>query len=87
MFGRNDYIDILGDGRIDPTQLMSTIQQWLRKFRGNEMQMLIRKRTAKAHWSWSRPKKWKELNKRIDYLYKKLNYKQDPKRPEHPSDY
>ena len=85
LFGQNDYIDILGDDKINPTQLMSSIPQWLRRFRGNEMQMLIRKRSAKAHWKWSRPVKWDELNKRIDFLYKRLNYKTAPRRPEYPS--
>lgn len=87
LFGQNDYIDILGDEKINPTQLMSSIPQWLRKFRGNEMQMLIRKRQAKAHWKWSRPLKWDEMNKTIDFLYKKLNYKKEPKKPEYPSSY
>lgn len=87
LFGQNDYIDILGDGKINPTQLMSSIPPWLRKFRGNEMQMLIRKRTAKSYWKWSRPQKWNELNKRIDFLYKRLNYKREPNKPEYPSNY
>jgi len=85
LFGQNDYIDILGDDKINPTQLMTSVPQWLRKFRGNEMQMLIRKRKAKSHWKWSRPEKWFELNKRIDFLYKRLNYKTAPKAPEYPS--
>lgn len=87
LFGQNDYIDILGDDKINPTQLMSSVPPWLRKFKGNEMQMLIRKRTEKSHWRWNRPQKWHELNKRIDYLYKRLNYKTQPKPPEYPSDY
>ncbi len=85
LFGENDYIDILGDDRIHPTQTMASIPAWLRKFRGNEMQMLIRKRQAKAHWRWSRPQKWTHLNKRIDFLYKRLNYKTEPRKPEYPS--
>lgn len=87
LFGENDYIDILGDDRISPTQTMSSIPNWLRKFRGNEMQMLIRKRQAKAHWKWSRPQKWTDLNKRIDFLYKRLNYKTEPRKPEYPDGY
>lgn len=87
LFGQNDYIDILGDDKIDPTELMQSIPSWLRKFKGNEMQMLIRRRQEKSYWKWTRPQKWHHLNKRIDYLYKKLNYKSPPKAPEYPSDY
>lgn len=85
MFGQNDYIDILGDGngKIHPTDTMSSIPNWLRKFRGNEMQMLIRRRKAKQHWQWFRPQKWIDLNKRIDFLYKRLNYKRPPRPPEY----
>ena len=87
LFGENDYIDILSYDKVNPTQTMTSVPPWLRKFRGNEMQMLIRKRIIKSYWKWSRPQKWHELNKRIDYLYKKLNYKTEPRRPEYPSDY
>ncbi|OTF79165.1 39S ribosomal protein L51, mitochondrial-like protein [Euroglyphus maynei] len=83
MFGQNDYIDILGDGKINPTDIMSSIPSWLQRFRGNEMQMLIRRRKAKAHWKWFRPQKWIDLNKRIDFLYKRLNYKRPPRPPEY----
>lgn len=84
LFGQNDYIDILGDGSINPTQLMTSTPHWLKNFRGNEMQMLIRRRTAFRYWQWCRPKKWTELNLRIDRLYRKLNYKTPPPRPRYP---
>lgn len=87
MFGQNDYIDIFTRDKIHPTDTMGSIPVWLRKFRGNEMQMLIRRRKAKAHWSWFRPQKWNELNKRIDFLYKRLNYKTAPRKPEYPAGY
>lgn len=86
-FGTNDYIDVLGDGKLSPIDTMSSVPHWLKRFRGNEMQMLIRKRTWKRQWKWSRPQDWFELNKRIDFLYKRLNYKKPPKRPEYPSNY
>ncbi len=87
LFGQNDYIDILGDGSIHPSRLMSSVPHWLRGFRGNELQMLTRKRIAYRYWKWCRPKKWTELNKRIDYLYKKLNYKTKPPKPLYPPNY
>jgi len=84
VFGENNYIDILGDDRINPTQLMQSVPTWLRKFRGNEMQMLVRKRNAKAHWQWNKPLRYHRLQKRIEYLYKRLNYKTAPPSPRYP---
>ena len=87
LFGQNDYIDILGDGSVSVTQMMTSTPYWLKKFRGNEMQMLIRKRTAFQYWQWCRPKKWEQLNLRIDRLYRKLNYKTKPPKPRYPWNY
>ena len=84
LFGQNDYIDILGDGSVSVTQLMTSTPYWLKNFRGNEMQMLIRKRAAYRYWQWCRPKKWNQLNLRIDRLYRKLNYKSPPPPPKYP---
>ncbi|XP_054715202.1 39S ribosomal protein L51, mitochondrial-like [Uloborus diversus] len=74
-FGQNDYIDILGDGSIHPVKLLTNMPLWLRGFQGNEFQMLLAKQRAYAHWRWSKPTKWKHLNKRIMYLYRYLNSK------------
>ena len=87
LFGQNDYIDILGDGRVSVTQLMTSTPNWLKNFKGNEMQMSIRRRTAYRYWKWCRPKKWEQLNKRIDFLYRKLNYKTKPPKPLYPPNY
>ncbi|GIY62480.1 39S ribosomal protein L51, mitochondrial [Caerostris darwini] len=74
-FGQNDYIDLLGDGSIHPVKLLTNIPPWLRGFRGNEFQMLLLKQRHHNHWRWSKPTKWKNMNKRIMYLYKYLNRK------------
>lgn len=83
MFGQNDYIDIFTRDKVNPTETMSSIPSWLRRFKGNEMQMLIRRRKAMSHWKWYRPQKWNDLNKRIDFLYKRLNFKRPPKPAEY----
>ncbi|CAL1277974.1 unnamed protein product [Larinioides sclopetarius] len=74
-FGQNDYIDILGDGSIHPVNLLTNMPPWLRGFRGNEFQMLLRKQIHYSHWRWSKPTKWQHLNKRIMWLYRYLNRK------------
>ncbi|XP_055945128.1 39S ribosomal protein L51, mitochondrial-like [Argiope bruennichi] len=74
-FGQNDYIDILGDGSIHPVKLLTNMPPWLRGFSGNEFQMLLKKQVYYSHWRWSKPTKWKNLNKRVMWLYRYLNRK------------
>lgn len=72
LFGQNDFIDILGNGSIKPHELLREMPWWLRGFKeGNELHMLQRFQAAKGEsWRWNRPKKWKEVQARIDFLYK-----------------
>ncbi|KAF2364725.1 Ribosomal protein L51 mitochondrial [Trinorchestia longiramus] len=44
LYGQNDYIDILGDGSLHPTDLMYGVPKWLRAFKANEFQVLIRQK-------------------------------------------
>lgn len=74
-FGQNDYIDILGDGSIHPVQLLTHMPLWLRGFQGNEFQMLLRMQKNRYYYRWTKPTKWKWINKRVLYLYKYLNRK------------
>lgn len=79
VYGQNDYIDILGDGTIHPVKLLTDVPAWLRGFRGNEFQMLLRRRAVHPEWKYIRPAKWNLINKRIKYLHKWLNRKTENK--------
>lgn len=68
--GQNDYIDILGSDSIKPYEVLKNVPWWLKGFGGNELQMLTRLQVVKQDWKFSRPKKWKEMQGRQDFLYK-----------------
>ena len=75
-FGQNDYIDIFS-GNIHPTRILYEVPGYLRGFKGNEFQCLLRKQRMLRHGflPWKFPTEWKNMNKRIGYLYKYLNRK------------
>lgn len=74
-FGQNDYIDMLGDGRLTPLKIMYNVPVYLRGICGNEMQLLCRKigYLAKTDYPNRYPKRWDMMNKRLRRLYKFLN--------------
>lgn len=77
-FGENDYIDILGDGDTHPASLLKHVPWWLRGWRGTEFKMLQRKANVMSSMKNSRPEAWKNLQKRIDWLYRFRNLKTKP---------
>ncbi|XP_011297029.1 39S ribosomal protein L51, mitochondrial [Fopius arisanus] len=77
LFGQNDYVDILGDDSLNPTRIQYITPSWLRGVKGNEMQLLIRKKKifSKGIFPISNPTRWNDINKQIKFLYKFLNRK------------
>ncbi|XP_067402043.1 large ribosomal subunit protein mL51 isoform X2 [Emydura macquarii macquarii] len=70
LFGVYDNIGILGDFQVHPKNLIRG-PRWLRGWRGNELQRCIRKRKIVGAQMFDQD--YKNLNKRIRFLYKRFN--------------
>lgn len=83
-FGQNDFIDVLGDGSIHPTRIMTNVPKWLRGVgrNTNEIAMIQRRIKVHEHWKWMRPEKYYQFRKRIDWMFRYLNGKTKPPQPE-----
>ncbi|XP_030044130.1 large ribosomal subunit protein mL51 [Microcaecilia unicolor] len=70
LFGVYDNIGILGDFKAQPKDLIKG-PQWLRGWRGNELQRCIRKKKFVGHRMFLED--LDKLNKRIRFLYRRFN--------------
>ncbi|XP_074839698.1 large ribosomal subunit protein mL51 [Carettochelys insculpta] len=70
LFGVYDNIGILGDFQFHPKSLIVG-PKWLRGWQGNELQRCIRKKQIVGDRMFD--KDYKNLNKRIGYLYRRFN--------------
>lgn len=77
VFGQNDYIDILGNENLHPTKILYDVPLWLRGFQGNEYQHCLRKvkMLRKGAYRYENPTKWHQLEKRVKFLYRYMNFK------------
>ncbi|XP_028837279.1 large ribosomal subunit protein mL51 [Denticeps clupeoides] len=70
MFGVYDNIGILGDFKVHPKQLIKG-PVWVKGFRGNELQRLIRKKRMVGDRMMTEDRH--NLEKRIRFLYRRFN--------------
>ncbi|XP_070561184.1 large ribosomal subunit protein mL51-like [Ptychodera flava] len=78
LFGENDFKDILGDGSYKLRKNVNVGPWWIRGWKGSEFEMLVRKR--KFIGKDMGPIAYKDMMKRIDYLFKKMNRNRGYKR-------
>lgn len=78
LFGQNDYIDILGDGSIGPPHLVQVGPSWVRgipRHWGEYEHIIRKKKMIGSFLKRYYPSKYRDLNKRLKYLYNRWNKK------------
>nr|XP_014429595.1 39S ribosomal protein L51, mitochondrial isoform X2 [Pelodiscus sinensis] len=70
LFGVYDNIGILGDFQVHPKDLIIG-PKWLRGWKGNELQRCIRKKKMVGDRMFDQD--FKNLSKRISFLYRRFN--------------
>lgn len=76
--GQNDFIKILGDERVQQTDLLDHVPDYLKGYKAREYSVLQRKRKEFEHWKYTKPLKWLHLEQRIKFLYRRFNNKYKP---------
>lgn len=68
---------LIGDNNVHPLHVAYQVPAWLKGFRGNEFQMLLRRQKmfSRGCFPLERPTKWEKTKKRIDWLWYHLNYR------------
>lgn len=77
IFPKSLFIFATGDSNLHPARIVTGVPTWLKTFRGNEFQRLLRKEKMydRGIYPLTRPTKWSKMKTRMDWLWYELNYR------------